>query len=101
VAQRGREPVQSALGTLLVDDGGADVAPAELQQALLQRIASATGGRYYPLEDAGQIATDAVYTNAGVTVREAKALWDRPAVLLLLVVLLSAEWGYRRWRGLA
>ena len=101
VAQRGREPAQSALGTLLVDDGGADVAPAELQQALLQRIASATGGRYYPLEDAGQIATDAVFTNAGVTVREAKDLWDMPAVLLLLLLLLSAEWGYRRWRGLA
>lgn len=101
VAQRGKDSVQTAQTTLLVDERGADVAQAELRPALLERIADETGGRYYPLADAGKLADDAIYTNAGVTVREAKDLWDMPAVLLLLLVLLGGEWGYRRWRGLS
>lgn len=101
VAQRGRDSVQTATSSLLVDERGADVAQAELRTSLLRRIAEQTGGRYYPLSDAGKLAEDAVFTEAGVTVREAKDLWDMPAVFLLVALLLGAEWGYRRWRGLA
>ncbi len=98
---RGRDTVQTVNATLLVDDHGADMAQAELRVPLLKRIADETGGRYYPLADAQQLADDAIYTESGVTVREAKDLWDMPAVFLLLALLLGAEWGYRRWRGLA
>jgi uncharacterized membrane protein len=101
VATRGRDSVQTATSSLLVDERGADVAQAELRASLLRRIAEETGGRYYPLSDAGKLAEDAVFTEAGVTVREAKDLWDMPAVFLLVALLLGAEWGYRRWRGLA
>jgi uncharacterized membrane protein len=101
VATRGRDSVQTATSSLLVDERGADVAQAELRASLLRRIAEETGGRYYPLSDAGTLADDAVFTEAGVTVREAKDLWDMPAVFLVVALLLGAEWGYRRWRGLA
>lgn len=101
VAQRGKDSVQTATTTLLVDERGADVSQAELRTSLLTRIADETGGRYYPIAEASKLADDAVYTNAGVTVREAKDLWDMPAVFLLIALLLGAEWGYRRWRGLA
>lgn len=96
----GSDSVQRSEATLLVDERGADVAQAELRSALLQRIANQTGGRYYTLQDAARIASDAVYTDAGVTVREAHDLWDMPAVLLALLLLLGGEWGYRRRRGL-
>jgi hypothetical protein len=36
-----------------------------------------------------------------VTVVEERDLWDMPALFLLLIGLMSAEWGYRRMRGLA
>jgi hypothetical protein len=101
VATRGRDSVQTATSSLLVDERGADVAQAELRASLLRRIADETGGRYYSLADAGKLAEDAVITEAGVTVREAKDLWDMPAVFLLIALLLGTEWGYRRWRGLA
>jgi uncharacterized membrane protein len=100
-AGRARDSLQQAETSLLVDDRGADVAQAELRAALLRRIAEETGGRYYPLSDAAKVADDAQYTNAGVTVREARDLWDMPAVFLTLALLLGIEWGYRRWRGLA
>jgi uncharacterized membrane protein len=101
IASIPRDTLQSVRTTLLVDDHGADMAQAELRVPLLKRIATETGGRYYPLVDAQRLADDVIYTESGVTVREAKDLWDMPVVFLLLALLLSTEWGYRRWRGLA
>ena len=77
------------------------MAQAEQRPAVLRRIAQETGGRYYTLDDVSRLADDAMFTESGVTVREAKDLWDMPAVFLVLALLLGAEWGYRRWRGLS
>ncbi|CAN5837960.1 glutamine amidotransferase [soil metagenome] len=100
-ARRGRDTTRSAGGALLADDQGADVEQAELRTPLLRRIARETGGRYYPLAAAARIPEDAVYTEAGVTVRDPRDLWDMPAIFLILVSLMGAEWIYRRRRGLA
>ncbi len=53
------------------------------------------------MSEAKRLPDDVVFTEAGVTVRDARDLWDMPIVFLLLATLLGAEWGYRRWRGLA
>jgi hypothetical protein len=100
-ARRRGDTTRSGPGLLLVDDHGADLAPAELGAPLLRRIAAETRGRYYPLADAGRLPDDVVYTESGVTVREVRDLWDMPAVFLLVLALLGGEWAYRRWRGLA
>jgi uncharacterized membrane protein len=100
-ARFGRDSVENSSATLLVDDQGADVSQAERRTPLLRRIAEETGGRYYDLDGVARLAEDAVFTDSGITVREAKDLWDMPAVFLTLALLLGAEWGYRRWRGLA
>jgi hypothetical protein len=100
-ARRGADTVHAAPAALLADDQGADVEQAELRSPLLKRISGETGGRYYTLSDAGKLTEDVEFTNSGVTVRESRDLWDMPALFLLLVTLLGAEWGYRRLRGLA
>ena len=100
-ARRGRDTARAAPAALLVDDYGADVEQAELRAPLLRRIAAETGGRYYPLAEAGRLADDVLYTESGVTVRESRDLWDMPAVFLVLVLLLGGDWAYRRRRGLA
>ena len=100
-SRRGNDTTRAASAALLVDDYGADVEQAELRAPLLRRIATETGGRYYPLSDASRLAEDVVFTESGVTVRESRDLWDMPIAFFLLVGLLGAEWGYRRWRGLA
>ncbi|MEP6781185.1 MAG: hypothetical protein ABJC26_14915, partial [Gemmatimonadaceae bacterium] len=100
-ARRGRDTTRSVSSALLADDQGADVEQAELRSSLLRRIAQETGGRYYPLSEVKRLPDDVVYTEAGVTVRDARDLWDMPIVFLLLAFLLGAEWTYRRWRGLA
>ena len=100
-ARRGTDTTRASAAALLVDDYGADVEQAELRSPLLRRIATETGGRYYPLADAERLVEDVVFTDSGVTVRESRDLWDMPIIFLVLVGLLGGEWGYRRWRGLA
>jgi uncharacterized membrane protein len=74
---------------------------AEMRPALLRRIADETGGRFYPLDAAKGLPEDLTYSGAGAAVVERKDLWDMPVLFLALVGLISTEWGYRKWRGLA
>jgi len=84
------------------------VAPSEsefydssMRAPLLKRIAEDTGGRFYTPETARALPEEIRYVGRGVTVVEERALWDMPALLLLLMGLVLGEWGYRRARGLA
>ena len=74
---------------------------AEMRRPLLQRIADETGGRFYTADQVGTLPDDIAMTKRGVTVVNQMDLWDMPVVFLLLVGLVSAEWGYRKLRGLA
>ena len=74
---------------------------ATMHAATLKRIADDTGGRFYTAGDTATLADDLRYTGRGVTTVEEHELWHMPIVLMLLVGLLCAEWGYRRVVGLA
>jgi uncharacterized membrane protein len=101
LAVHGRDSTRSAGGALLADSRGADMDHAELRTPLLERIAHETGGKYYPIADLTRLPDDVVLTASGIVAHESRDLWDLPAVLLLLFLLLGAEWSYRRWRRLA
>jgi uncharacterized membrane protein len=73
---------------------------AERRTALLKRLAEETGGRFYTPETAADLPEDLTYTESGATIEERKDLWDMPALFLSALALVSAEWGYRKWRGL-
>jgi hypothetical protein len=74
---------------------------AEMRAPLLKRIANETGGRFYTPATANTLAEDVALSKHGVTVVNQMDLWDMPAVLILLVALVTAEWSYRKVRGLA
>jgi hypothetical protein len=74
---------------------------AEMRAPLLKRIARETGGRYYTADNTKTLAEDVALSKRGVTVVNVMDLWDMPFNFLLLVGLLSAEWAYRKRRGLA
>lgn len=79
----------------------AEYTMAEMRRPFLQRIADETGGKFYTPATVGTLPDDIAMTRRGVTVVNQMDLWDMPVVFLALVALLSAEWGYRKMRGLA
>ncbi len=74
---------------------------AAMRAPLLRRISEETGGVYYTPQTVSALADDVKYTGRGVTTVEERDLWDMPIVLILLLGVMSAEWGYRRIRHLA
>ncbi|HSH75225.1 MAG TPA: glutamine amidotransferase, partial [Longimicrobiales bacterium] len=67
---------------------------------VLRRIAEDTGGQFYTPDDVASLPEDITISGAGVTLTEELDLWDMPALFLLMLLLMGAEWGYRRVRGL-
>jgi hypothetical protein len=96
---------QKDLGTgtmhVRVSAGDAEYFDAAMRATLLKRIADDTGGRFFTPATAAALPEAVSYTGRGVTVVEERELWDMPALLMMLVGLVCAEWGYRRARGLA
>ena len=84
-----------------VSAGDAEYFDAAMRGSLLRRIADDTGGRFFTPANVATLPEAVTYTGRGVTVVEERDLWDMPIVLLLLLGLLGAEWGFRRVRGLA
>ena len=68
---------------------------------LLRRIADASGGRYYDLDQTAALATDISYTPSAYSREVQVDLWDTPLMLALLILLLCADWILRRLRGLS
>ena len=81
------------------EDGVAENFRVEQNRELLEKLSSETGGRYYKPEDAQKLGNDISYSEAGITVRETRDLWDMPVVFLLLLMLRSGEWLLRRKWG--
>jgi hypothetical protein len=67
---------------------------------LLEKLSSETGGHYWTQSSVGRLPTDITYSEAGISVRDTKELWDMPIVILVLLSLLSAEWLLRRKWGI-
>jgi uncharacterized membrane protein len=84
-----------------VADLGAEFYGAEMRRPLLQRIADETGGKFYTPATMKTLPEDISMTKRGVTVMNQMDLWDMPAILVLLILLLGSEWAFRRHRGLA
>jgi uncharacterized membrane protein len=86
---------------LRVSAGDSEYYDAAMRAPLLKRIAEETGGRFFTPANASSLPEAISYSGRGVTVVEERELWDMPVLLMLLLALLGAEWGFRRMRGLA
>jgi uncharacterized membrane protein len=94
------EFLASETSYIQVTDLASEYFDAEMRPTVLRRIAEETGGRFYTPETVSTLAEDLSYTESGTTVLEQKELWDMPIVFFLVVLLVSGEWTYRRWRRL-
>ncbi|HEX5230242.1 MAG TPA: glutamine amidotransferase [Bryobacteraceae bacterium] len=81
-------------------DGVAENFHTEQNRSLLEGLAAQTGGRYWKPEELGKLAGSIPFSEAGITVRETKDLWDLPLVFLVLLGLRFSEWWLRRKWGI-
>jgi hypothetical protein len=81
-------------------DGVAENFHTEQNRELLQKLSDQTGGRYWRPEDLSRLGSEISYSEAGITVRESRDLWNMPAVFFLLLALPCIEWLLRRKWGI-
>jgi hypothetical protein len=81
--------------------GDAEYFDPTMHEAPMKRIADETGGKFYTPDNVAGLAEDVRYAGRGVTSVEERELWNMPIILVLLVGIVCAEWGYRRAVGLA
>ncbi len=81
-------------------DGVAEDFHTEQNRDLLEHLAAQTGGEYWKPSDLGALASRIPYSEAGVTQRETRDLWNLPLVFLVLLLLRFSEWWLRRKWGI-
>ena len=81
-------------------DGVAENFHTEQNRELLEHLASQTGGQYWKPADLDKLASRIPFSEAGVTMRQTKDLWDLPLVFLILLLLRGSEWWLRRKWGI-
>jgi uncharacterized membrane protein len=100
VARRGDQAIGRDVLTFQRMDGVAENFHTDQNRELLTRLASQTGGRYWRPEDLSNLPDEIAFSEAGVTTRETRELWNMPVFLLALVLLRSTEWLLRRKWGI-
>jgi uncharacterized membrane protein len=92
---------QTENGTLPFEriDGVAENFHIEQNRELLEKLASETGGRYWRPDELTRLPNEISYSDAGISVRDIKELWNMPVVFLWLLFLISTEWLLRRKWG--
>ena len=98
-ATRGQEELGRDVLNFARMDGVAENFHTAQNRELLEKLSSETGGRYWKPQDLSRLPGEISYSEAGITVRETKELWNMPIVFLLLLALRSAEWLLRRKWG--
>jgi len=100
-AARNQQNFGSSVMHARASAGDAEYFDAAMRSSLLTRIAEETGGHFFTPADAAALPEAISYSGRGVTVVEERDLWDMPIVLITMLALVGAEWGFRRKRGLA
>ncbi len=99
IARRGTEELGRDVVTVRREDGVAENFHLEQNRELLDKLASQTGGHYYRPTEMKKLGEDISYSEAGITVRETKDLWNMPIFFLLALLLRGSEWLLRRKWG--
>ncbi len=70
-------------------------------RSLLEEIARRTGGQMVTMADLPKFVAKLPERGAPITESVAEPLWRLPSVFIFALACFLADWGLRRWRGLA
>jgi len=99
IAGREQEEIGRDVLTFRREDGVAEGFHTGQNRELLEKLSEQTGGRYYKPDEASKLANEISYSEAGITSRETRDLWDMPVVFLLALGIRASEWLLRRKWG--
>jgi uncharacterized membrane protein len=100
-ARRGGATLGDAQSTFLITDRTREFHDAAQNVELLKRASAETGGKYFPMSEAGDLLDEITLLEGKNSERVSKDLWDMPINFLLLIGLAGAEWFLRKRKGLA
>jgi uncharacterized membrane protein len=98
-AMRGPDELGRDVLTFERTDGVAENFHTGQNRELLEKLSSQTGGKYWKADELARLPKEISYSEAGISVRDTKELWDMPIVFLLLLGLMAGEWMLRRKWG--
>ena len=96
ITRRGDEPIDAARMAIYHNAGMAEYYSMRTNLSLLNQLADATGGRNWSPEALDELLNAVEFSQAGITEREIRPLWDAPLLFLLLFGLKAIEWLLRR-----
>ena len=99
LAGRDQEELGRDMLTFRREDGVAENFHTSQNRELLEKLSEQTGGRYYKPSEASKLSNEISYSEAGITTRETRDLWDMPVVFLLVLAIRASEWLLRRRWG--
>jgi uncharacterized membrane protein len=70
-------------------------------RSLLEQLARSTGGRVLAPDDLEKFARQLPHEKVPIMETWTSPMWHRASVFLFALLCFGAEWGLRRWRGLA
>ncbi len=73
---------------------------ATLKKLLLQNIAEISNGEFYEEFEVENLLTNLRTRKTSTSIFKTEFLWDMPLLYLLVLILLSVEWIYRRRKGM-
>ncbi len=99
LAGQGQEAIGTDVLTFRREDGVAENFHTSQNRELLEKLSQQTGGRYYTAAEASKLTDEISYSEAGITTRETKDLWNIPLIFLLAIGIKATEWLLRRKWG--
>ena len=99
-AQADGTPVGTDTRHILVRPSGQEFQNATLKRDFLERLARISGGLYYAPDEVDALPANLENRQSSASVYRTELLWDMPMLFGLVVLLLSAEWIWRRRNGL-
>jgi uncharacterized membrane protein len=81
------------------EDGVIEHYRVQQNRPLLERLAAATGGRYFAVDDVSRLPEAVSFSEAGSVERQVLELWNIPLAFLLLLLLKAGEWLVRLYWG--
>ncbi len=101
IASRDSARLGMAARPVLVGGVDLEMMQPRLNEAVLRRLSSETGGRYIRAERAGDLPSLIRESRVDAGTPEMRDLWHNGWSLLTLIALLASEWVVRRRAGLA